>query len=246
MKFYKCNINIWQNFSSTMDIADILYLIFDAIASGEDAKSLLNLASVNKLSWKVFTTYPNKYLRLPSLRVYKLSISNDGLASLKKDLLDLILVKTQITPMIGDIWSLVRFLRITDPSINMGNALDRLVPDNTLTRGNEMSYKPGQLLPCIMSAIVIWLSRWFGFLNTLDSFDNITEVSINIWKQLEYALDKFYRTLLRYWLESHDVSRNDWEVDYDNYALFSKQNNENPEKMTLYLNKLKTVYQLIA
>jgi len=228
-----------------MNVPDILYLIFDTIASQEDAKSLLNLASVDKLSRRIFLAYPNKYLPLPSLRVYKLSTNLEGLSILKKDLLDLILVKTRISPMIGDIWSLVKFLRITDPNMNMGNALDRLVPDNTLTRGNDMSFKPGQLLPCIMSTIVMLLRKWANFSKTY-TFGN-TEVLIDIWKELETSLDAFYYMLLRYWLEVHpNISKNDWEVDYDNYSLYSKRNLNNPEKITLYLNKLKTIYQLVA
>lgn len=223
---------------------DILYVLYDILANDEDAQSMINLSHVNKLFNRVFRLYPTKYLKLQSIQICKLSQSQAGLDLLKKELLYLILVDTQISPMITEIQSLVRFMSMTNPTINMGNALDRLIPDNTKT-GNDMTYSPGNDLVLILIAIAAFLSKWtYQPINFVVPLDHI--MTSKEWTLLETYLDKFWQLLFIYICRNFDSETlEDWYVTYDHYSLYSKPNMINNEKMTLYLNKLKVIYQLI-
>jgi len=149
----------------------------------------------------------------------------------KNELLSLLLVETQISPMIGETWSLVKYLRRTDNNVTMGTCLDRLIPDNTPS-GNDMNYKPGVLEDDLILLFVEWLEFYFG------------KVGYE-WLDMESSLDEFYRLLFKFKSSRMTVQqKNDWIVTYDNYSLYSAQNIANPHKMTLYLNKLKTIYQM--
>jgi hypothetical protein len=231
-----------------MDNHDILFVIFDILAEREDAQALINCSSVNKLMNRVFNAYKgNKYARLPSVQICKLA--NSPMAAFKTQLLSILLVDTQINSMIGDTWSLVKYLRLDNPSVTMGTCLDRLIPDNTPS-GNDMDYKPG----VILSDLIVTFSYW---LNTLpvaktdfcfgeDMLDeDAVDVPVDTWYALELALDEFYRLLFKFKSSRMTaIEKNDWGVTYDNYSLYSTQNIANTEKMTLYLNKLKTIYQM--
>jgi len=225
---------------------DILYLLYDILATEEDAQSMINLSYVNKLSNRVFRLYPNKYLKLQPIQICKLARSQLGLDILKKELLNFILVDTHISPMITEIQCLVRFMRMTNPAIDMANALDRLIPDNTKT-GNDMTYDPGNELILILLAIAAFLSKWtYQPINFQLPLDHI--MTINEWTLLETYLDTFWRLLFLYIANHRNFDTEtveDWYVTYDHYSLYSKSNVINNEKMTLYLNKLKVIYQLI-
>jgi len=227
-----------------MDHHDILFVIYDILSDREDAESLLNCSLVNKLMNRTFNEY-DKYRRLPSVKICKLS--NSPMGPFKDELLSLLLVDTKISPMIGETWSMVKYLRTADNTITMGSCLDRLIPDNTPS-GNDMDYKPGELLQELIIRIIAWLCKWSKFdLNqkTLVPDENAVEASVETWYELESALDEFYRLLFKYVSSRMTVrEKNDWEVTYDNYSLYSTQNIANTKKTTLYLNKLKTIYQM--
>jgi len=230
----------------SMMYPDILYILYNILATEEDAQSMLNLSYVNKLSNRVFRLYPNKYLCLQSIQICKLAQSQSGLDILKKELLDLILVSTNISPMVTEIQCLIRFMHMTNPNINMSNALDRLIPDNTKT-GNDMTYDPGNELILVLLAFSTFLSKWtyqpINFQIPLDHF-----MTTNEWTLLETYLDKFWQLLFVY-ISNHrnfdSETFEDWYVTYDHYSLYSIPNENNSEKITLYLNKLKVIYQLI-
>lgn len=225
---------------------DILYILYDILAADEDAQSMINLSYVNKLSNRVFRLYPNKYLNLQSVQICKLAQSQMGLDILKKEMLDLLLVDTNISPMISEIQCLVRFMRMTNPTVNMSNALDRLIPDNTKT-GNDMTYDPGNQLILILLAFSAFLSKWtYQPIEFKVPLDHI--MTINEWTLLETYLDNFWRLLFIYTANHHNFDSEtveDWYVTYDHYSLYSIPNENNSEKMTLYLNKLKVICQLI-
>jgi len=211
-----------------MDHHDILFVIYEILAENEDAESLINCSCVNKLMNRTFNAY-SKYKGLPSVRIFKLANSN--MVRFKTELLSLLLVETQISPMIGETWSLVKYLRRTDNNVTMGTCLDRLIPDNTPS-GNDMNYKPGVLEDDLILLFVEWLEFYFG------------KVGYE-WLDMESSLDEFYRLLFKFKSSRMTVQqKNDWIVTYDNYSLYSAQNIANPHKMTLYLNKLKTIYQM--
>jgi len=217
-----------------MDHHDILFVIYDILAENEDAESLINCSSVNKLMNRTFNSY-SKYKRLSSVKIFKL-VSSD-MVKFKTDLLTLLLVETQISPMIGETLSLVKYLRRTDNDITMGTCLDRLIPDNTPS-GNDMNYKPGVLEDDLILLFVEWLELYSVF----DT--EVFKEKFN-WLDMESSLDEFYRFLFKFKSSRMTVQqKNDWIVTYDNYSLYSAQNIDNPHKMTLYLNKLKTIYQM--
>jgi hypothetical protein len=224
-----------------MDCHDILFIVFDILADSEDVKSLVNCSNVNKLMNRTYKAY-GKYEKLKSIKIYKLIISTHGLDIFKRELLELILVKTQISPMLSDIFSLVRFMRMTDKNVNLNDCLDRLIPNN-LIDGNDMSYKPGELMPYLLSEFVSWLDKWAHPNKKIDiDLENLDEV----WRILEEPLDDLYRLMFKFKCEDMTIDKqNDWYVVYDNFSLYSSQNIENEEKMTLYLNKLKVIYQLV-
>lgn len=231
-----------------MDNHDILFVIFDILAADEDAQSLVNCSNVNKLMYRTYRSY-SKYTKLPCVRIYKIVVS-PSIDRFKRELLELILVKTQISPMISDIYNLVRFLRMTDHNVNMNGCLDRLIPDNLEGTGNDMDYKPGALLPSLIASFVEWLNRWScnNVIIRVSVPDDVglPDIPEEAWRMLEEPLDEFYR--LAFMAKAPmltDDEKNDKHVAFRSYDLYSRSNSENNEKMTLYLNKLKTVYQLI-
>jgi hypothetical protein len=232
-----------------MDSSDILSVIMDFLVEDEDADSLHSCRLVCRKFKNVIDKYPSKYANMPFMKIAKLINSDIGITTFRKSLLDLLLVQTAISPIIGDTWGLIRFLQISDRHVNMENALDRLVPDSTKL-GNDHSYEPTQeLFIHVLISYMAWLNHWYLWnsannlpLTTLnDMFANLN--TKDYWLILEEKLDELFRLLAKYKFQG-DSSKLDWEIDYDYYSLYSTCNETYPNKIELLLNKLKIIYQM--
>lgn len=233
-----------------MDSADVLSVIMGFLVEDEDADSLRACRLVCKKIQGVIDKYPNKY-NTSFMKIAKLVDSDHGMQRFRESLLNLLLVQTKISPIIGDTWSLIRFMRITDKRVDMENVLDRLVPDSTKL-GNEQSYEPTpELFVQVLLSYMAWLTMWYSWdPATHLSVDNLKEMATlsaekarDYWLILEEKLNELFRLLAKYKFPG-DSDRVDWEIDYDNYSLYAARNDMYPNKMELLLNKLKVIYQM--
>ena len=165
---------------------------------------------------------------------YQLTKNSSLLQNFQTSILDLLLRDTQISPMIEDTWKLIRFLKRIGEPVTMGNCLDRSIPDNSKT-GNGLTYDPDdkQMIDHVQQCIVNWLWKWCY---SEDLRDNIFE-----WNEIEDETNKFFKELSKYTLNE---KTSELSERYYSFDLFNKDNNANGSKITLYLNKLKIIYQL--
>lgn len=228
-----------------MDSADVLSVIFGFLVEDEDADSLRACRLVSKKMCNVIDKYPNKYNK-PFMKIAKLVDNAQAMHQFRESLLNLLLVETEISPIIGDTWKLIRFMSISDKHVNMENVLDRLVPDSTKL-GNDQSYEPSpELAVKVLSAFMVWITKWYFWdPQSYLHIEVLKAMSQENWLVLEAKLNELFRLLLKYKLQGNS-SQIDWEVDYDNYSLYATRNTIYANKMELLLNKLKVVYQMTA
>ncbi len=208
-----------------MNVTDIIFLVIEKINETQDAQTIVACAGVNRQWNRVVKRH---FLDNQWMWVYQLTRNPTTLKNFQNSILDLLLRETQISPIVEDTWRLIRFLkRIGDP-VTMGKCLDRSIPNNSKT-GNGLTYAPddAQLIPHVQRRIQRWLWR-DAYSNNLPSFD---------WGEIEEETDMFFNCLNKY-------SKESWEEKYHNFDLFSLENNPNDSKITLYLNKLKIIYQM--
>lgn len=225
-----------------MNSADILSVIFSFLADDEDANSLLSCRLVCKKMQNVIDKYRymgETFINTPFMKIAKLVNSKTGLSQFRASLLDLLLVQTQISPILSDTHRTIRFLQLTMvgvANVNIENALDRLIPDSTKL-GNDQSYEPSPVLANhVITCINKWLHKWYvldlSTTRTVQNPDNLQNL-----QQIEKSLDELFRLLVKYKILSDKL---DWESDYNYYALNDSNNLE------LLLNKLKVIYQVTA
>jgi len=211
-----------------MDYTDVICTVLDIFAKDQDAPTIVNCSAINAHWNNVVNYYPSKYLNNQWMWAYQLTRNRDSLKNFQTSILDLLLKDTQISPMIEDTWALIRFLQKTGEPVTMGLCLDRSIPNNSKT-GNGLIYETDdpRIMEHVKHAILQWLWHW-GYAKDLreESFD---------WELVEDETDKLYMYLNRH--VEHDI-------DYHNFDLFSDENFANESKITLYLNKLKILYQI--
>jgi hypothetical protein len=134
--------------------------------------------------------------------------------------------------MVEDTWKLIRFLKRVGEPVTMGLCLDRSIPNNSKT-GNGLTYDPDdrRIVNHVQQCVQNWLYRWaYG--------EDLRNTSFE-WTEVETTTNTFFNQLVQY---TEDTEK--WKADYHNFDLFSEENNANGSKITLYLNKLKIIYQL--
>lgn len=211
-----------------MNVTDIIFLVIEKINETQDAKTIVACAGVNRQWNRVVKLYRKKFLDNQWMWVYQLTQNPSTLKNFQTGILDLLLRETQISPMVEDTWRLIRFLKRVGDPVTMGKCLDRSIPNNSKT-GNGLTYDPddARLVPHVQRQIQRWLWKWtYGI-----------EQPVFDWGEIEDETDKFFDCLNAYFEDS-------WEERYHNFDLFSPENNANGSKITLYLNKLKIIYQM--
>lgn len=211
-----------------MNVTDIIFLVIEKINETQDAKTIVACAGVNRRWNRVVKQYRKKFLDNQWMWVYQLTQNPSTLKNFQTSILDLLLRETQISPIVEDTWRLIRFLKRVGDPVTMGKCLDRSIPNNSKT-GNGLTYAPddARLIPHVQRQIQRWLWR-NAYSEDLHTFD---------WSEIEEETDKFFNCLNQY-------SNGNWEEQYHNFDLFSPENDANGSKITLYLNKLKIIYQL--
>ena len=208
-----------------MNVTDIIFLVIEKINEIQDAKTIVACAGVNRQWNRVVKRH---FLDNQWMWVYQLTKNPATLKNFQTGILNLLLRETQISPMVEDTWRLIRFLKRVGDPVTMGKCLDRSIPNNSKT-GNGLTYDPddARLVPHVQQCIQQWLWRW-AYGEELPAFD---------WSEIEEETDKFFTCLNAYFEDS-------WEEQYHNFDLYSPENNANGSKITLYLNKLKIIYQM--
>jgi hypothetical protein len=209
-----------------MNVTDIIFLVIEKINETQDAKTIVACAGVNRQWNRVVKRH---FLDNQWMWVYQLTKNPATLKNFQTSILDLLLRETQISPIVEDTWRLIRFLKRVGDPVTMGKCLDRSIPNNSKT-GNGLTYAPdnARLVPHVQQCIRRWLWQW-AYGEEMQAFD---------WSEIEDETDKFFNCLNKYF------ENQNWGEQYHNFDLYSPENDANGSKITLYLNKLKIIYQM--
>ena len=215
-----------------MNVSDIIYSVVSKLSEVQDADSIVACAQVNRQWHRVVNSYPYKFFNYQWMWVYQLTKNPASLQNFQTSILDLLLRETEISPMVEDTWKLIRFLKRVGEPVTMGLCLDRSIPNNSKT-GNGLTYDPNdqRIVGHVHQCIQNWLYKW--------AYGNDLRQTTFEWTEVEEETNKIFDMILSY---VDDEER--WKEDYHNFDLFSEENNANNSKITLYLNKLKIIYQL--
>jgi hypothetical protein len=212
-----------------MNVTDIIFSIIEKISEDQDAKTIISCAGVNRQWNNVVNKYHRKFFDNQWMWVYQLTKNPRTMQNFQTSILNLLLRETQISPIVEDTWKLIRFLKRVGEPVTMGLCLDRSIPNNSKT-GNGFTYDPDdtRLLTHVQQCIVNWLWQ-SGYCEDLRdrSFE---------WSEVETETDKLFDLMSAHFPSHQDL--------YHNFDLFSDENNENGSKISLYLNKLKIIYQI--
>lgn len=217
-----------------MNVTDIIFSVIKVVSQNQDAKSLIACSQVNKHWNRVIKKHRKRFFGHQWMWAYQLNKNSSLLKNFQTSILDLLLRETQISPMIEDTWKLIRFLKRVGEPVTMGLCLDRSIPNNSKT-GNGLTYDPDdkQLIEYVQQCIVNWLWKW--------CYTKDLRMDLFEWDEVEEETDKFFEYFSRH---SGDKTA-EFSEQYHSFDLFNEDNKANGSKITLYLNKLKIIYQLI-
>ena len=223
-----------------MDNDLIISTILNILADDGDAGSIQNCALINR-QWceNVYFSYPRFY---KTGWMWTYNLLKPSSSTLQKEflssLLSLLLKDSTVAPgiIVDDAWRMMRFVNRKGNSLTMSIWLDRIIPDNT-DEGNDMTLElTEEKLKPVLHAINQWLYKFAYGEKPSDETPDLFD--------MECHTDTFYEDLLEF-CDMPEDKKDEWYNAYTYYDSDNEENEDNESKITLYLNKLKTIYALV-